>query len=67
MTEFNLSERIMFLDEEKGFAEEDVKEFIRLLKEGPEEDVELTIKRLHKWIDKLAGERFVLSQQGEQK
>ena len=29
--EFNLSERLMYLDEEKGFTKEDVKKFINLI------------------------------------
>jgi len=46
MTEFNLSERLMFLDEEKGFTKEDVKEFIRLLREEMVRREKLTIEKM---------------------
>ncbi len=57
----SLSDKI-FLEKEwigqgGGIAIEDVKEFIKQLK-YPKPDMDLTLKNLHKWIDKLAGEEL---------
>ena len=70
MTEFNLSEKIM--GERTFFAKvikiEDVKEFIRLLKEEgfkkwKEEKIDFPIGNYFDFIDKLAGDKL----NGEQK
>jgi len=41
------------------YPEEDVKEFIHRVREGPKKNTALTIENLHKWIGKLAGSKLV--------
>jgi len=59
MKEFNLSEKIY--TEWDAFAREDVKEFIKLLKEELEKQgiTEIYNKKLLDRIDKLAGEDLI--------
>ena len=61
MKEFNLSEKIMSWEGDfKSIKKEDVKEFIRLLKEGIHQfnETELGDIGRNEFIDKLAGEKL---------
>ena len=61
MTEFNLSEKIMLMNLNPvihGIDPEDVKEFIRLLKEGFKHFPQIDRNQINDFIDKLAGEKL---------
>ena len=63
MTEETLSDKIIkgnswSINSYNAYCDtEDVKKFIKEVK-YPKPDMELTIENLHKWIDKLAGEKL---------